>query len=361
MSLAEIKLNVPLTRKCPILMGPGAVTRLGDFLPETTTRAVLICDADVLRLHGDIVLEQIRGANLDPLTLPFEPGEQSKDISTVTRIRDSMFRSAINRNALVIALGGGVAMDLAGYVASTYMRGLSLINIPTSLLADVDAGIGGKTGVNNAFGKNLIGAFHWPVAVIGDTDFLATLPPEEVRCGLAETVKAGVVADPSILADLEGSAEALAAGTIPAPGVIQRAVHVKADVVSRDPLELGERRVLNFGHTAGHGIEAATSFGTRHGDAVAAGMVIEGRVAVATTGFSADDQRRLETLLDNLGLETRPMCRFDQALPSMLRDKKGLDGVMRMALPTRLGRMDEAGNEWVVEVPSDLVEACWNG
>lgn len=361
MSPCETRMSVPLSKECRVLSGKGSIEALSDVWPEGATHAVLICDANVLRLHGDRVLQEIRKVSPGILTLPFEPGEGSKDAATAAGLQEAMFQSRIDREGIVVAFGGGVAMDLAGFVASTYMRGLPVLNLPTTLLAAVDAGIGGKTGINNRFGKNLLGTFHWPVAVLVETGFLDTLPTEEVRCGLAETVKAGVVADATILEDLEASADALAGGALPSSEVIGRALGVKVHTVVRDPCEAGERRILNFGHTAGHGIEAATSLEIRHGDAVAAGMIVEGRVACRLTGFPPEDQQRLESLLKRLGLITRPPCRFDAALPAMIRDKKNREGRIRLALPRRLGLMEASGGKWVVEAEPEVVEACWNG
>ena len=361
MNLSVNRLSFSWGRECPVVSGPGAVERLPDYWPESASGAVLICDANAFRLHGDRVLREVRRLTSDVLTLPFEPGEDSKSATTVQRLQAAMFQSRVDRNGIVIAFGGGVAMDLAGFVASTYMRGLSLVNVATTLVAAVDAGIGGKTGINTPSGKNLIGSFHWPEAVLVDDGFLTTLPPAEVRCGLSETVKSGVVAAPDILDALEASAETLAGGSIPEPAIIEQAVRMKVNVVSRDPFEKGERRVLNFGHTAGHGIEAATAFGFGHGNAVACGMAIEGRVARNMTEFSEPDLARLVSLLDRLGLDTRPPCRFSEALPAMQCDKKNRGGHLRMALPRASGEMANPGGRWVVETPLDVVEACWNG
>lgn len=361
MNLSVSRLSFSQGRECPVVTGPGAMDRLSDFWPRSASRAVLICDANAFRLHGDRIIQAIRGQTPDVLTLPFEPGEDSKNAATVQRLQESMFQSRVDRSSLVIAFGGGVAMDLAGFTAATYMRGLRLLNVATTLVAAVDAGIGGKTGINTPHGKNLIGSFHWPEAVLVDNGFLATLPPAEVRCGLSETVKAGMVVDPEILDALESTAASLAGGSLPDPALIERAVQVKVGVVSRDPFETGERRILNFGHTAGHGIESATALGFGHGNAIACGMIIEGRVAREMAEFPDAELQRLVSLLDGLGLDTRPPCRFSEALPSMESDKKSRDGRLRMALPRAPGEMANPGGKWTVETPLDVVEACWNG
>jgi len=361
MDLSFSTLKVKEDLKCNLISGHGAVEHLTQAWPDGSGgRVVVIADEVPFRLHGDCLLSALDDNGIEPLVLTIKPGELSKSRDMKSSLEDRMLASGVDRKSVVLAFGGGVTTDLAGFVASTFMRGIALINLPTTLLGTVDAGIGGKTGLNTTAGKNLVGAFHWPVAVIADNDFLETLPPEEVRCGLAEMVKHGVVTDPWILDSLAASAGSLSEGRIPEAKVIDRAIRVKTGVVSRDPFERGERRILNFGHTAGHGMEAGAGLRIRHGDAVAAGMIIEARIASELTGFSHEDTTRLEDLVSGLGLETSPPCGFDEAVQFMTRDKKGRGGLIMMALPRRLGEMEETGGEWVVEVPPDLVDACWN-
>jgi 3-dehydroquinate synthetase len=266
-----------------------------------------------------------------------------------------------DRDAVVVGFGGGVSTDLAGFVAATYLRGVRSILVPTTLMAQVDAAIGGKTGVDDRGGKNRIGAFHWPLGVVVDPVYLATLPPDEMRQGLAEIVKAGIVGDAELLDMLERHAGGPGRGDIPPGEILRRAIRVKTRIVSRDPFENGERRTLNLGHTVAHAIEAASGLAIRHGDAVGMGLRVEMRIAIRRTGFPAIQAERIEALLDLLGLPAEPPVSFDAARPFLITDKKSRSGRVRLALPRAMGSMHDGGGGWVVDVSEGDVSECWHG
>ncbi len=341
-----------------VRVGAGALATLADAWPVGAGRAFVISDARVRTLHGARLVAALAG-RAAVVELDFPPGEPSKTRAGADRLVDALLSARVERGDVVVALGGGVAMDLAGFSAATCLRGLRLVCVPTSLLAVVDASLGGKNGVDTPLGKNLVGTFHPPVAVIADTDLLRTLTPGAVREGVAEMIKAAVVGDAGLLDLLEAAAPAVARGEVPDDAAIARAVAVKVAVVGRDPFERGERRVLNFGHTVAHGIEAASGFAVTHGQAVAIGLVVEARVA-ARAGFPAAEVERLARLVAASGLPVVPPCPFDAARPFLASDKKARGGEIRLALPRRPGQMEDAGGEWAVAVAPDVLEAAWH-
>jgi 3-dehydroquinate synthase len=267
-----------------------------------------------------------------------------------------MLAQGFGRDSAVIALGGGVVGDLAGFVAATFMRGVPVIQVPTTLIAMVDASIGGKTAVDTPAGKNLVGAFHHPAAVIIDPHLLATLPLRELRAGFAEVVKHGVIADEPYLRRTASSvSELLSAGGSMGDSMfslIVRSVEIKAEVVSRDEREEGLRKVLNFGHTIGHAVEQVSGFSLLHGEAVAIGMALESqlaeRIGLAETGTAATVLRTLQAA----GLPTALPREIDggAVIEAMRSDKKGRSGKMRFALPLRIGAMAGADKGWTVSV-----------
>ena len=273
------------------------------------------------------------------------PGEASKNLDRAVDLYDDLVRLRADRHTAVVAVGGGVVGDLAGFVGATYARGLPLLMVPTSLLAQVDSSVGGKVGVNHPRCKNIIGAFWQPVGVWADTKTLATLPTRELRCGLAEVVKYGAILDAGFFAELEEKAGAVAAAE---PEALRRVVAVscrlKADVVTRDEREeSGLRAVLNFGHTVGHAIEAVAGYGGDylHGEAVAAGMVAESRLAERIGWVGPDVTARLAALLGRFGLPTAaPGLDPDALVEAMSRDKKNKQGKVRFVLPRGVGRVE---------------------
>ena len=291
-------------------------------------------------------------------------GERYKTREQWASITDSLLALGCARDTAVIALGGGVIGDLAGFVAATYMRGVPVVQVPTTLLAMVDASVGGKTAVDTPAGKNTVGAFHPPALVIIDPCTLASLPVRELRAGLAEVIKHGVIADGDELNRVASLGSALdAAGAIAADrgleSLIERSVRIKAAVVAADERELGLRKVLNFGHTIGHGVEAASDYALLHGEAVAIGMVAEARlaerVAVAETGTAA----AIEQAVSAAGLPARLPPGTDPArvLKLVQSDKKRRHGALEYALPLRIGAMAGESTGWAIPIPNGEVEA----
>jgi 3-dehydroquinate synthase len=286
-------------------------------------------------------------------------GETSKTRETWSRLTDQMLAKGYGRDSVVIALGGGVIGDLAGFVAATFMRGVPVVQVPTTLVAMVDASIGGKTAVDTPAGKNLVGIFHPPTAVLVDPHLLATLPLREIRGGFAEIVKHGVIADEPYLRGVASSAsELLSAGGAMSDrmvSLIVRSVEIKADVVSRDEREEGLRKVLNFGHTIGHAVEMVSGFSLLHGEAVAIGMALESklaeRIGLAQAGTAATVTRTLQAA----GLPTTlpPGFESDAVIEAMRSDKKARSGKTRFALPLRIGAMAGEETGWTVSVSDD--------
>lgn len=291
------------------------------------------------------------------LTIP--AGESNKTRESWARLTDQMLAKRYGRDSAVIALGGGVVGDLAGFVAATFMRGIPVVQIPTTLVAMVDASIGGKTAVDTPAGKNLVGAFHPPAAVLVDAQLLATLSLREMRAGFAEIVKHGVIADDVYLRLVASSApELLSAGGLMSDrmlSIIVRSVEIKAGIVSRDEREEGLRKTLNFGHTIGHAVELVSGYSLLHGEAVAIGMALESRLAeeigVAVNGTAAT----ISMALHSAGLPTDLPSDFksEEVIEAMKADKKGVSGKTRFALPLRIGAMAGQETGWTVSVTDD--------
>ncbi|MEO7454842.1 MAG: 3-dehydroquinate synthase [Gemmatimonadaceae bacterium] len=285
-------------------------------------------------------------------------GEAHKTRDTWARVTDELLASAHGRDTTVVALGGGVVGDLAGFVAATFMRGVPVVQCPTSLLAMIDASVGGKTGVDTVAGKNLVGAFHAPAAVLADVEMISTLPVAHRRAGLAEAIKHGVVADAAHFAELEQALEAIVGADASATlDAVARSVEIKASVVRDDEREGGVRKILNFGHTLGHAIEQVSGYELLHGECVAIGMVLEARIAERMGIADAGTESRIVEVLARAGLPTeRPASLDARAIIESTRlDKKARRGEVEYALPVRIGAMAEAGGAWSVAVGDALV------
>ena len=325
-----------------VVIGTGLLPRI-DLLapmPEHTRRVALISVEPVSARYGQPVRRALGDAGYEVHELPVPDGEEAKTLATLESLYHRFAAIPLGRDDVVVALGGGVVGDLAGFAAATWNRGVALVQVPTTLLAQVDAAIGGKTAVNLAEGKNLVGAFHQPIAVIADTSTLATLPARERRAGLGEVMKYGFIDDPEVLALLEGDPAAAQAGD---PSllteVVRRGVAVKARIVAADERETGERALLNYGHTLGHAIEALTGYGTyRHGEAVGLGMVFAARLGERMGITDAGVAARTEALLGLLGLPTGGLQLDAERVWELLaRDKKARAGV-RFVLCRRPGQ-----------------------
>ncbi len=296
--------------------------------------------------------------------LSFPAGEESKTRETWIRLSDEMLGQGLDRQAAIVALGGGVVGDLAGFVAATFLRGVPYAQVPTTLLAMLDASVGGKVGVDTSLGKNLIGAFHPPAIVVADPLTLLSLPDRVYKAGMAEAVKHGLIADATYFAWIEANARRLLARDLEAlTHLVHRSVEIKAAVVSADEREGGQRAILNAGHTIAHGLELAAHYRLPHGEAVSLGLVGECRIAerlgLAPTGLA----ERVLGVLRALGLPTRSGSGVSvpQVLEAMLHDKKNRDGQVRLALPTGLGQMHEGEGHWTVPVTEDHLAAAVAG
>ncbi len=347
-------------RRYDVRIQPGLLDHVGGLTRAVAAArsAFIVTDSHVGPLYASRVRASLLSAGYEVSLAGFPAGEPHKTLATLGALFDQVFAASPppDRDSVVVALGGGVTGDLAGLLAATLLRGVRFVQVPTTLLADVDSSVGGKTGVDHPAGKNLIGAFHQPVGVFIDPGTLATLPSVELASGLAECVKHAVIRDAELLDWIETHAPALQAGDPACLGeLIARNVRIKAAVVAADERESGERAHLNFGHTIGHAIEAVAGFqadpahSLRHGHCVALGMAAANAIAVARGQLPHADAARVEALLARLDLPTR-YANLDpgQLLPIMRRDKKARAGKLRFVLPVRLG---------TVEVVDDVTDA----
>jgi len=328
-------------RSYPIHIGAGLLARAGELLASPRPARAIVVTNPVVAAHYLAPLQAALlrgGVRCDAVLVP--EGEAHKDWATLYDVHTRLLELGAERSTMLVALGGGVIGDLAGLAAATYQRGMRLLQVPTTLLAQVDSSVGGKTAVNHPLGKNMIGAFHQPSAVIIDTATLSTLPEREYVAGIAEVIKYGAACDSSFFAWLEKNVDRLLArdADVIAHAVLE-SCRIKAGVVARDEREAGERAVLNFGHTFGHAIEAATGYGSwLHGEAIGAGMVLAASLSQHANGLNGDDANRLKRLIDRAGLPVAPPALgFDRWIELMSRDKKGESGAMRFVLLKALG------------------------
>lgn len=310
-------------------------------------RCAVITDRHVGPRYGQTALQSLQQAGFDPVLISVPAGETAKSLKTVASCYEQLAAHRLERSSFIVALGGGVVGDLAGFVAATYLRGIAFVQVPTTLLAQVDSSVGGKVGVNLPAGKNLVGAFYQPRLVLCDLATLATLPEREFRAGLAEVIKYGIIYDPRLFTLVERDLDKLLRLEPMVLGqVVGRCCEIKAEVVRADETESGLRAMLNFGHTIGHALEAIGRYGKYlHGEAIAIGQVAAARLSHAMLGAPERDCRRIERLFERVGLPTRVKLRPSQMaalLRAMRLDKKVRDGELRFVLIQRLG------------------EVCWN-
>ncbi|CAK6699041.1 3-dehydroquinate synthase [Synechococcus sp. BA-124 BA4] len=332
----------------PVLIGEGSLARLGPLIRSrgvaAATKVLVVTNPAVDGFYGQRALESLSAAELEPSLLVLDAGEDQKTPASVALIHDAAQARHLERSSLIVALGGGVVGDMAGFAAATWLRGISVVQVPTTLLAMVDASIGGKTGVNHPGGKNLIGAFHQPRLVLIDPSTLATLPPREFRAGMAEVIKYGVIGDPQLFNDLEAAGDLSsleAVGDSLLQRLLERSAAAKARVVAADEREGGLRAILNYGHTLGHVVETLCGYGTYlHGEAVALGMVAAGDLAVAMGLWSPAEQQRQCALIAKAGLPLHlPPLDPETVLLTLLSDKKVRSGTVRFVLPTAIGEV----------------------
>jgi len=327
----------------PVLIGSRLESRLAAWLERQQygRRVVLISHPEILAQHGQGLLDYLEGSGFEVAVIKIPAGEEYKSLAEAGRLYHELVENLVERQTAVLAMGGGVIGDLAGFVAATFKRGLPLVHLPTTLLAQVDSSLGGKTAVNVGTIKNQVGVFYPPRAVFSDIEYLKTLPASEIENGLAEIIKSAVIRDPRLFVLLEHRMEGIKAmeGRVVEEAVFLTAA-VKAWIVSRDEYETGIRQVLNLGHTVGHAIEAVTDFRISHGQAVAIGTVAAGKIAHRLQLFSGRELERMRSLIAYAGLpQVLPEVDLADVLEAMKHDKKITRGRLRFVLPVRIGQV----------------------
>ena len=335
-------------RSYDILIGRGLIADAGAELRRRLpgVRVAIVSDETVARLHLNALRESLRAAGIDHVAITVPAGEESKSFGMLTRVVDDVLAARIERNDVVLALGGGVVGDLAGFASAIVRRGVRLVQMPTTLLAQVDSSVGGKTGINSPRGKNLIGAFHQPALVIADCGVLDSLPPRIFNAGYAEVAKIGLIQDAGFFVWLEKNWRAMAAGWPERDDAIAIACRAKAETVAADETEQGVRALLNLGHTFGHALEAATGYSDRlyHGEAVAIGMVLAHQFSARLGLAPPEDAERVAAHLAEVGLPTRigdiPGANFtaEQLMQLMAQDKKVVRGQLTFILTRGIGK-----------------------
>lgn len=351
-----------------ISIAPGNLDLLGEkcrYL-QLGQKIMLVSNPTVFGIYGERIISALNAANFEVSYCELPDGERFKTPKSIEQIHDLALENGLDRSSTLVALGGGVIGDMTGFAAATWLRGIGVVQIPTTLLAMVDSSIGGKTGVNHPKGKNLIGAFHQPRLVLTDPQVLATLPPREFRAGMAEVIKYGIIGDPELFNRLE-NAQGLKADEMDLEllsAILTSSARAKADVVSRDEFELtGLRATLNYGHTIGHAIESVSKYtGINHGEAVALGMVAAGQIAVKLGMWTQAEAQRQSAVIQqaDLSISLPPQIDLEQIVATLKSDKKVKDGKGVFILPTRIGNTQsiayDASNSTQNLVTSTLIE-----
>ncbi len=343
--MAEILVTVGLDeRSYPIRIGSGLLAAIGNDILQRKVgkRYGIISDEHVAGLYGEEILQSFKKVGLEAELITFPRGEASKNLQTIGKLASMLARHGFDRGDALVALGGGVTGDITGFLASVYMRGIPFVQVPTTMLAQVDSSVGGKTGVDIPEGKNLVGTFYQPRVVYIDTDVLATLPLEELTGGLAEVIKYGVIHDAAFFAFLRDHQEEIfALDAVVIPQLIARCCEIKAWVVARDEREGGLRRILNFGHTIGHAVEAASDFSIIHGAAVGIGMCAAADLAVRSACLSSAAADEICQLVESFGLPVTIPSELDRDVirKFLLTDKKAVGGQVFYVLPEAIGKV----------------------
>jgi 3-dehydroquinate synthase len=334
-------------RSYDILIGRDLLVELGARCRKLGlgSRCAIITDSNVARHYGKETQQSLESAGFQTTLITIPPGEKSKSLKYLGECYDAMARHRIERKSFVVALGGGVVGDLAGFVAASYLRGIPFVQIPTTLLAQVDSSVGGKTGINLKAGKNLVGAFYQPRLVLCDLATLDSLPEREFRAGLAEVIKYGIIYDAPFFRRLEQQMQsALDRDPAVLGKIVARCCSIKADVVSQDETEGGLRAILNFGHTIGHAIEATAGYGKYlHGEAISIGQVLAARLSQKVLGLQVAEVERIRALLDRAGLPTEARFSTNQKqklMAAMKLDKKVSGGEIKFVLARRIGEVE---------------------
>lgn len=349
---ATVAIDLP-GRGYDVLIGAGMLGQLPALLRERAPahRYLAIADDRVADLYGARLTRSLTEAGMHVDLLTFPAGETHKSRESWVRLSDEMFALGLGRDTVVLAFGGGVTGDLAGFVAATYMRGVPLVQLPTSLLAMIDSSVGGKTGVDTPAGKNLIGAFLQPQVVVADTDVLRTLDERELRAGLVEAVKHGAIADADYFAFIETELSGiLALDSEAMTRLIARSVEIKARVVAEDEHEGGLRKTLNFGHTVGHAVEAVSGYALLHGEAISIGMVAEAQMGEQMGITERGTADRLRTILQRMEMPVKipDSLSREKIRAATLSDKKARAGQVEYSLIERIGKAHSAGGRWAV-------------
>lgn len=352
--MTNLKVNLG-PHSYPIFIGEGILAKLGEMLKlyNLSEQVVVITDELVHRLHSEKISESLKSRvkKFDTIVMP--AGESTKSLASVEKIIGKMLELGCERGAVVLAFGGGVIGDLAGFAASIYKRGVPLVQVPTTLLAQVDASIGGKTSVNHPLGKNMIGSFYQPKLVWSDLTLLKTLPRKEIICGLGEIIKYGIIRDPALFTLVEQNLERILALDLTLlPEIVTRCCEIKAQIVSADEKESGLRMILNFGHTIGHALEAALEYTITHGEAVLLGMLAESKIALDSGKLPAEDFYRIRKLITSLRVQPPTGLERERLIKILASDKKAVAGQLRVVLPNKIGEVEVAAG-----LKEDLVRA----
>ncbi|MBF2016787.1 MAG: 3-dehydroquinate synthase [Rivularia sp. T60_A2020_040] len=366
-----INVNLPLS-SYEIAIAPGSLDNLGDDMNrlQLGKKVLLVSNPTVFTHYGERVLNSLKAAGFDVCSCILPDGEQYKNLDSIQKIYDTALENRVERSSTMVALGGGVIGDMTGFAAATWLRGIKFVQVPTSLLAMVDASVGGKTGVNHPQGKNLIGAFHQPRLVLIDPEVLKTLPQRELRAGMAEVIKYGVIWDADLFAEMENCdrldqmqylISAVSGGEKSLIDyILTRSCQAKADVVSKDEKEAGLRAILNYGHTIAHAVESLTGYSVvNHGEAVAIGMVAAGEIAAKLGMWQYSEVQRQNILIEKAGLPTKLPAGLNIAeiIESLQLDKKVKAGKVRFILPTQIGAVtitDQVPSEVIREVLQEM-------
>ena len=361
--MAEIRVNLQKTedKSYNIIIEEGVLKRIPEKIKEAGLghKFAIITDSTVKPLYAEDLSEAIRKTDLENKIISFPAGEENKSREVKAWIEDQMLEDKFGRDSAVIALGGGVVGDIAGYVAASYTRGLPYVQIPTTLVACVDSSIGGKTAVDTPHGKNLIGAFYQPWAVFIDVNTLLTLNKKELQEGLAEVIKYGVIKDAELFSFLEEKMDLVfsydkAALTY----IIKTGCEIKGHVVENDERESNLRKILNFGHTVGHAVENLSNYKISHGQAISIGMVAEGKLAVEMGIWNENELRQMTNLIEKAGLPTEipDYMKVDQIIDAMVLDKKSRGGHIEMVLPNRIGDMATIDSSYGIKIEEAVIE-----
>ena len=340
--MKTIRVNLP-ANSYNIYIDKGLLERIGDFLVKEKgpCKTLMITDTNIGKVYSRVVTESLTKNKFDVRLVSIKPGEEQKTLETALILYDACFDHKLDRNSLIVALGGGVVGDISGFVASTFMRGIPFIQVPTSLLAQVDSSIGGKVAVNHPKGKNMIGSFYQPQAVFIDTDTLSTLPALELVAGLVEIIKYGVIKDAELFEYIEKSLyDILQLNNNALLKIIATSCQIKANVVEEDEKEKYLRAILNYGHTIGHAIETLTNYTKyRHGEAVAIGMLYATQIAIEMGLTNNTVFERQLSLIKRLGLSLHTGLKPEDVIKTLYTDKKVIGGRLRFILPTKIGEV----------------------